>query len=109
MGLDFLFNNGARRVRNYDAQPFLLDDGLMMDDEPDESRDLDYETANGDWRPLDIEESDEVANWSLQPKRFIDGKDVGRTVAWLQSREGYPVPVRLSQIGAVVMRDVNGE
>lgn len=109
MGLDFLRNNGARRVRNYDAQPFLLDDGLMMDDEPDEGRDLDYELASGDWRPIDIEEDDGLAGWPLQPKRFVDGKDVGRTVAWLQSREGYPVPVRLSQIGAIVMRDVDGE
>ncbi len=108
MGLDFLRNHGARRMRNYEEQPFLLDDGLTQDDNPDETVGLDYEVPSDEWYPHDVETSVGSSDWSLHPTRFVDGKDVGRSVAWLQSREGYPVPVRLSEIGAVVLRDVNG-
>lgn len=109
IGLDFLRNYGARRVRDYQPQPLLLDDGTLLGEEAEEARDLDYEMASNDWRPCDAEGETDFGDWPLTPKRFVDGKDVGRTVAWLQSREGYPVPVRLSQIGAVVMREVRGE
>lgn len=109
MAIDFLRKHGARRIRNYEPQPFLLDDGLMLEDEPREKIGLGYEVAETDWQPLDAAEEPGIRDWPQRPRRFIDGKDVGRTVAWLQSREGYPVPVRLSEIGAVEMRDVDGQ
>lgn len=112
MGIDFLALYGAKRMRNYDAQPLLLGDGLAMDaqaeDAPDVS-DLSFEVDAEAWQPLDIRGTAMPNPWGYRPLRFIDGKDVGRTVAWLQSRAGYPVPVRLSEIGAVVMRDVGGQ
>lgn len=111
MGIDFLAAYGARRMRNYDAQPLLLGDGLMMDDEPEDaptSTDLSIEQDAETWQPLDVCSATIPNPWGYRPLRFIDGKDVGRTVAWLQGRDGYPVPVRLSEIGAVVMRDVGG-
>jgi hypothetical protein len=109
MGLEFLRSNGARRMRDIDAQPLLLDDGLVLESESDELKDLNYEVPGSDWQALDLGEKESWSDWPLRPRRFIDGKDVGRTVAWLQSREGYPVPVRLSQIGAVVMHEFGGE
>ncbi len=108
-GLDFLRNNGARRVRDYTPQPILLDadDG---NEEAEETREMDYEIRRDEWQPINIGEARDYADWAFKPNRFVDGKDVGRTVAWLQSPlEDYPVPVRLAQVGAVVMRDVDGE
>lgn len=112
MGLDFLRNHGAHRMRNYDAQLFLLDNGLMQNtelEEVDARVDLSYEVDHQQWEPQSLKRHTSLADWPLRPTHFVDGKDVGRTVAWLQTREGYPVPVRLSEIGAVVMRNVNGE
>lgn len=113
MGIDFLRNNGARRVRSDETQQFLLFDGTMQSNDGDEEEQakvgLDYEVESDKWHPHDVSKSAVPFDWPLRPVRFVDGKDVGRTVAWLQSREGYPIPVRLSEIGAVVMRHVNGE
>jgi hypothetical protein len=106
MGLDFLRNFGAQRMARYDEQPFLLTDGVELT-ETDEKIDLDHEAAREAWAPIRVDGAvpDE---WPLRPARYVDGKDVGRTVAWLRGREGHPIPVRLSEIGAVVMRDVGG-
>src|SRR5437868_6353134 len=109
MGLEFLRDNGARRIRNYDEQPFLLDDGLMQTEAEQEGINHSYEMPREDWEPCDVGSPATSASWALRPTRFVDGKDVGRTVAWLQTREGHPIPVRLSEIGAVVLRNVNGE
>lgn len=50
-----------------------------------------------------------ATDWDGRPVRFIDGKDVGETVASLTSPfSGSPVPVRLSEIGAVVIREEGG-
>jgi hypothetical protein len=104
MSLRFLRDYGARRVRNYAPQPMLLDDGLMAGEDSAESQaNLSYELPANDWIALNISTSD-LSGWPLRPCCFVDGKDVGRTVAWLQSPEGYPAPVRLSQIGAIVLR-----
>lgn len=109
MGLDFLQTNGARRIRAYPSLPFLLDDGRAMDDPDEEERLMyDIECAADEWSPRNVNQADVPRNWRWRPKRFIDGKDVGRTVAWLQSADGYPVPVRLSEIGACVLCDDHG-
>jgi hypothetical protein len=111
MGIDFLAVFGAKRMRNYDIQPLLLGDGLMMEERPEDAPnqvDLSIECDMEEWQPIDIRRTTTPCPYGYRPLRFIDGKDVGRTVAWLQSKEGYPVPVRLSEIGAVVLRDVGG-
>jgi hypothetical protein len=109
MGLDFLRNNGARRMREYDAQPLLLSDGVVQDDARDENVDIECEVPADAWKSRDVRAAPGIATWPYRPVRFVDGKDVGRTVAWLQSPAGHPVPVRLSEIGAVVMRLVDGK
>jgi hypothetical protein len=108
VGFEFLRNYGAQRVRNYDPQPFLLDDGLMNIEDNVEEEGLGVEVSPHKWCPLNVLSSATSSGWNYRPQRFIDGKDVGRTVAWLRSREGYPAPVYLSQIGAVEMRNVDG-
>lgn len=109
MGLDFLKANGARRLRAYPSQPFLLDDGFALDDPDEEERLLyDIEVNADQWAPHSVLQASPARDWQWRPKRFVDGKDVGRTVAWLQSTDGFPVPVRLSEIGACVMHDDHG-
>lgn len=109
MGLEFLRDNGGRRMQQYDEQPFLLGDGVTLEEQPDARLDHSFEVPADEWQPKDTGGVQCKGAWPQRPTRFIDGKDVGSTVAWLQTREGYPVPVRLSQIGAVVMRDEGGE
>lgn len=112
MGIDFLALYGAKRMRNYNVQPLLLGDGPTIVEHPEDApntTDLSFEQDAERWQPIDIRHTPLPTPWGYRPLRFIDGKDVGRTVAWLQSRVGYPVPVRLSEIGAVVMRDVDGQ
>jgi hypothetical protein len=107
MGLDFLQVYGANRVSNEVPQQLMIGDG---DEEADERVEHSYEMAADSWEPRDTSDPVTVADWPFRPIRFVDGKDVGRTVAWLCSPiEGYPVPVRLAEIGAVVLRDVNRE
>ncbi len=110
MEIRFFARRSTRRMRDYAAlPPMLLTDGELLEALEDESVDLDVERPEGDWQPIDVRD---LAGWAacpLLPRRFIDGKDVGHTVAWLQSDEGYPVPVRLSQIGAIALRVVDGQ
>lgn len=109
MGWDFLVNNGGRRMRDPGEQPVLLGDAALQVEDSGVAAARGYEREESDWKPLDVADGSELAGWDLRPVRYVDGKDVGQTVAWLRSpEEGYPVPVRLSQIGAVVMRDVGG-
>lgn len=108
MGLEFLRNNGGRRMRQYDEQPFLLNEGVTLEEQPDARLNHSYEIAADQWRPKNIPRFSRTSAWPQRPTRFVDGKDVGSTVAWLRTRDGYPVPVRLSQIGAVVMRNEGG-
>jgi len=114
MSLDFLREYGARRIQAESPQPLLLGQSQVLAPS-DEPTLWDYEVEADAWRPLRTGSGDEHADsrqadaWALRPRRFIDGKDVGRTVAWLRSPQGYPVPVRLSQIGAVSMRAARQE
>lgn len=110
MGLDFLRVNGASRLRGEVAQPIWMEN--LVDDDEDastisETLDHDYEEPSAMWRPkpsLSLAPS----SWAQRPIRFIDGKDVGITVAWLQNSYGHPIPIRLSEIGAVVLREEDG-
>jgi len=103
MGLEFLNDHGASRVRPYPNQPELEPsdepDGSGAEGEEEEQVDHAYELEGRPWQPIDVTRSE--VEWSEAPKRFIDGCHVGRTIAWLQDARGYPVPLMLAEIGGV--------
>jgi len=109
MSLDFLRNNGASRVTGEITQFDLLTDTVSQDPTPEETIGWSIEQAADQWQTIDVSSANWGSGWAYRPERFVDGKDVGHTVAWLRSPEGYPVPVRLAQIGAVAMHEVRGQ
>lgn len=108
MGIDFLVDYGAQRVHSDSPRPLLIDDAPLSTEDIDERIDLDVERSAESWEPVDVQDAADL-NDRLRPRRYIDGKDVGQTVAWLRSDQGYPIPVRLFQIGAIAIRDIKGE
>lgn len=108
MGFEFFRAHGGGRIQSYDSRPFMLDDGLMDAEEATEVEGLDFEMAPAEWSKIDVSRKAVPATWLLRPRRFIDGKHLGQVVTSLYSKERYPVPVQLSQIGAIEMRDVGG-
>lgn len=114
MGLDFVKNYGGCRLELYDLHSPLLEETTDEDEQQDpEGVDLDYEVRDRgiDWEPINLNYSGNwrPSNWHERPVRFVDGKDVGETIAWVRSPAGQPVPIRLSQIGSISMRVENGE
>lgn len=107
MGLSFLADHGACRAGAGDESPdlFGFNPGVPEEADPVEEGDVDLtvERDRAQWRPLDVHQAVPPSDWPYQPRRYVDGKDVGRTVAWLQSADGLPVPVRLAQIGAITL------
>lgn len=112
MGLEFLRNYGAQRVQNYPGLPTMIGDMQAANDEDKQRINLDYEVARDQWQAQNTAgvaaDTTAFTEGPWCPRCFIDGKDVGRTVAWLRSKEGYPVPVRLAEIGALAMQNENG-
>ena len=110
--LDFFQLNGARRLDSYDPPPPLFDPPTNEDPEPN-GVELDYEIPKEQWEQWKARSVGWTSNWcpeewAERPMRFIDGKDVGQTIAWLRAPGGYPVPVRLSEIGSVDVRVEDG-
>ena len=115
-GLEFLRDYGARRAGGYgDAPDFLTSSsgvGIVDGDETDGEeqravRDWDYEVPRDHWAPICVRNTRSFPHPELRPERFVDGKDVGRTVAYVLAPQGFPVPIRVSQIGAVAVRAVS--
>jgi hypothetical protein len=110
MGLEFVRNNGGSRLEG--GSPLPNQFGSPANVEEDEHRiQLDIERNPDDWAPISVIQIDHwrPGQWDYSPIRYIDGKDVGQVIAWLRSPEGYPVPIRLSQVGGVAMRIINGD
>lgn len=105
MGLEFLRDNGGRRVRSQPDQPELDppadDEGGDDDTKADEPVDRDYEAQKRPWAAVDIEGAE--LDPDKAPRRFVDGCHVGHTIAWIQDAEGHPIPLMLSTIGGVCL------
>jgi len=119
MSLRFFAEYGAQRAEAGSPLPELVQtvsEGEGTDDagegaDGEERVDLDVEVKSAAWAPISPEPGPGFvpAQWAERPRRFVDGKDVGEVVAWLRARGGYPLPVRLSQVGAVVLREEGSE
>lgn len=86
------------------------DDRPAVSDTDSEHADLDYEVPAAQWQPLSTapQAGWRADRWEDRPRYFVDGKDVGETVTWLTAPRGYPIAVRLSAIGATVVKVENG-
>src|SRR5687767_12288841 len=108
MSFAFFREHGGCRIRSYDPQPYLLDDGRMEMEEAIEIDGLSFEVEADKWQKIDVSQRTVSKSWPLLPRRFIDGVHDGRVVTCLYSKERFPVPVQLAEIGAVEMRDFSG-
>jgi hypothetical protein len=108
MSLDFVHVYGGQRIQHYEPQPELWM-GEPDAEEP-ELADVSYQIPADDWAPVTPTGGGATPwiGWAGCPRRFVDGKDVGETVAMLRAPGGYPIPVRLSQIGGTVVELCNG-
>ncbi|HNE02905.1 MAG TPA: hypothetical protein PLT08_00190 [Anaerolineales bacterium] len=111
MGLDFILNNGGRRSATDITLPIPYNYSSNRDNNLQNEVDLELEMSDKAWQAINIVNTLNwrPIEWEYSPIRFVDGKDVGQTVAWVYSPDGYPVPIRLSQIGSIVMNLENGE
>ena len=111
MGLDFILSKGGRRAAVDTSLPIPLNYSSTSNEETEDEINLGLEMGENKWQTISIENVTDwrPSEWDESPVRFIDGKDVGQTVAWIYSSLGYPVPIRLAQIGSVVMTLNDGE
>jgi len=112
MSLAFLKQFGGRRIENEFSLPEFFDETAGADNDPqDLPPTLNFEYEPDDWRAIDplLPASWRALDWRERLVRFVDGKDSGQTIAWLNGVRGYLVPLRLAEIGSVVMRAENGE
>ena len=112
MKIDFLKHYSCSRLVNADLQPPLLDESIATETDLEPGTViLDYEGKN--WQSIDFNQNLpsnwRSKDWPERPVRFVDGKDVGQTIAWVRSPHGQLVPIRLAQIGSISMRVENGE
>lgn len=111
-GADFLIRHGGQKCGSTSAPPMLIGWGQDDEEEKPENRTVvhrDYEVPESQWKamplhsPADASEGTEAKFERWKPVRFVDGKDVGRTAAWLEAPNGFPIPVRVGQIGAAAL------
>ncbi len=113
-GLKFIQNYEGKRVeRESGAKQFWAeDDADETDETPEETAiNLSLEQEAGAWQIVNpqLPKAWRVQDFASRPVRFVDGKDVGQTVAWLRGTDGSFVAIRLAEIGSVVMSVVGGE
>ena len=66
--------------------------------------DLTYETLTDEWKGILVTES--PAKVGEYPTRFVDGSQAGQPVLCVRSPLGCPIPLVLSEVGAVALKTV---
>jgi hypothetical protein len=109
MGMDFIKNYGGARLEGGSPLPSQIN-APSNEEEDGQNIQLEIERDLGTWSAISVASVDlwRPEQWIYSPIRFIDGKDVGQIIAWIRSPEGYPVPIRLAQVGGISMRIVDG-
>lgn len=110
-GLKFIKNYEGRRIESeFGLKPFLVEEDEEQTTE-ETNINLSLESEIGHWQSINpqLPKSWRVQDWQSRPVRFVDGKDVGQTIARLRGTDGSFVAIRLAEIGSVVMKIVNGE
>lgn len=107
----FIQNYGGRRLDYVEPSEPSWGDTGGNDTQPKKIVDLIVEEKSPDWKAKGtlLHPNWRARDWAERPVRFIDGKDVGDTVARLNSPSGYIIPIRLSEIGSIVMSVRDGE
>jgi hypothetical protein len=107
----FMQSYGGRRLDQYEPPDPMRDNRGGEDAPPPDVVNLDVEVERDVWAAKGtlLHPRWRARDWAERPVRFIDGKDVGHTVACLHGPLGHFIPVRLSEIGSAVMRVENGE
>ena len=72
------------------------------DDDTDASVDRTVEVTEDAWTPKTVPET--PATEGEYPRRFIDGSQAGQPVLCVRSPQGWPIPLVLSEVGAVALR-----
>lgn len=107
MSIDFLQRYAGERMAVYPTQmPVISSD--QLDENDSNALDLTIEPDAQGWEPIPVLKTGTHGTWEGMPTRFVDGKDVGETIATVPSPSGHLVPIRLSEIGAVETRIING-
>jgi hypothetical protein len=107
----FMQNYGGRRLDDFEPSEPAWGDAGGNDEQPKKTVDTDVEEESPDWKAKCtlLHPNWRARDWAERPVRFIDGIDVGKTVAWLTNPSGYAIPIRLSEIGSIVVRVRDGE
>ncbi|QEL15340.1 hypothetical protein [Limnoglobus roseus] len=97
----FFRKHAATAVGPTPVQPNVTpgDDG----DEPD-AIERGFEMPEADWKAVVVSEA--PARDGEFPVRFIDGSQAGQPVVCVRTAEGWPIPLLISEVGAVALKSV---
>lgn len=79
---------------------------VSADDNTDQPDEIDraVEVPERDWKPFVLGEA--PARAGEFPRRFVDGSQAGQPVLCVRAPQGWPVPLVLSEVGAVALKTV---
>ncbi len=96
----FFRQYGGAAVGATPVQPNLMPE----DDEPTDIVVRAVEVDEDAWEPIPVSEA--PAKVGEHPERFVDGSQTGEPVLCVRAPRGWPIPMVLSEIGAVAMNTV---
>ncbi len=100
----FLKKYGASTVGDTPPQPNVPLDPDDADDDKKSAVDRTIEFPEAAWKPIIVPEA--PARDGEFPVRFIDGSHTGLPVLCVRTERGWPIPLMLSEVGAIALRSV---